>query len=214
MVPNLETGASAGMALAWPGREPVPAARHERFDACFKEHYARVLAYGVRRLPGRAAAEDVAAETFLVAWRRLEDIPDDPLLWRLGIARHLILNERRSSRRRDRLASRIGAQPSDADYSGPQSRPGSAEVMRALGWLVERDREVLLLSTWDGLDHRRAAAVLGCTRGAFAVRLHRARARLASSSGDCLPQRTGYQTFVDRQSRRSPVQVKWSIACP
>lgn len=179
MVPNPETGVSPGLALAWPGGPVALTAGHERFDACFREHYARVLAYGMRRLGDRSAAEDVAADTFLVAWRRLEEIPDDPLPWLLGIARHVIHNELRSSRRRDRLTTRVGAHMPGADDTPPELRRGAdAAVVRALGRLGERDREVLMLSTWDGLDHRRAAAVLGCTRGAFAVRLHRARARL------------------------------------
>ena len=155
------------------------AVRKARFDECFRRHYTRVLAYAMRRLPDRSAAEDVAAETFLVAWRRLDDVPSDPLPWLLGIARHVIHNLLRSARRRDRLAARVTAQkichePSTGDTS--RSKP---EVRQALDRLSERDREVLLLTTWDGLDHRRAAAVLGCSRGTFAVRLHRARIRLA-----------------------------------
>ena len=152
----------------------------ERFDACFRQHYARVLAYGLRRVPSRAAAEDVAAETFLVAWRRLDELPRDPLPWLLGIARHVIQNELRSARRRDRLAARVGAQSrGQADGTITSGPPGQEQVLTALERLGERDREVLLLATWDRLDRRQAAAVLGCSHGAFAVRLHRARARLA-----------------------------------
>lgn len=185
MVPNPETGVSPGMALAWPGGPVGQTARHERFDVCFREHYARVLAYAMRRLGDRSAAEDVAADTFLVAWRRLDDIPEDPLPWLLGIARHAIYNELRSSRRRDRLTTRVGAYTPSANQTPAELRRGAdGAILRALGRLGERDREVLMLSTWDGLDHRRAAAVLGCTRGAFAVRLHRARARLARELKD------------------------------
>jgi RNA polymerase sigma factor (sigma-70 family) len=153
--------------------------REAQFDECFRRHYARVLAYAMRRLPDRSAAEDVAAETFLVAWRRLDDIPGDPLPWLLGIARHVIHNELRSTRRRDRLAARMGAQPIGQEIAANDSSPSAQQLSQALDRLSERDREVLLLITWDGLDHRRAAAVLGCSRGTFAVRLHRARIRLA-----------------------------------
>jgi RNA polymerase sigma-70 factor (ECF subfamily) len=130
-------------------------------------------------LGDRAAAEDVAAETFLVTWRRLDAIPGDPLPWLLGIARHIIQHEVRSSRRRDRLAARVGAQPRSPEEPAEDPSPAAGEVLVVLERLSERDREVLLLTTWDGLDQRRAAAVLGCSRTAFAVRLHRARARLA-----------------------------------
>jgi RNA polymerase sigma-70 factor (ECF subfamily) len=153
------------------------AARSARFDVCFREHYARVLAYARRRLPDRATAEDVAAETFVVAWRRLDEGPGDQLPWLLGIARLLVLNELRSGRRRDRLMARVGAEPRDSD-----ARPGTASepppVLEALRRLSEQDQEILLLVAWEGLDHARAARVVGCSRGAFMVRLHRARARL------------------------------------
>jgi RNA polymerase sigma-70 factor (ECF subfamily) len=54
----------------------------------------------------------------------------------------------------------------------------SQRIVDALARLGVRDREVLLLVTWDGLDRARAAAVLGCSEKTFAVRLHRARRRL------------------------------------
>lgn len=174
-----ETGSALEAPVAWPRRVPAGMNdRQQRFDACFRDQYDRVLAYALRRLPDRAAAEDVAAETFVVAWRRVDEIPSDPLPWLLGIARHVLHNERRSSRRRDRLVARVGAQPAGFDCAAAEPSPGTARVLRALDQLSERDREVLLLTTWDGLDRRRAAAVLGCSRGAFTVRLHRARARL------------------------------------
>jgi RNA polymerase sigma-70 factor (ECF subfamily) len=176
------TGAAAP--VAEDDASDVVPVREARFDECFRQHYARVLAYALRRLPDRSGAEDVAAETFLVAWRRLDDIPSDALPWLLGIARHVIQNERRSARRRDRLAARIGAQPLRHEPAAGDASPSQSEVRQALGRLSERDREVLLLTTWDGLDHRRAAAVLGCSRGTFAVRLHRARIRLARELND------------------------------
>ena len=166
--------------------------RAERFDDWFRSHYVRVLAYARRRLSDRVAAEDIAAETFVVAWRRLEDAPTDVLPWLLAIARGLILNEVRAGRRRDRLLLRVGAEPEDARIDEPQGsqapapgeapRPGEQEaspVLAALARLSEVDREVLLLAAWDALDHRRASQVLGCSRGAYTVRLHRARVRLA-----------------------------------
>jgi RNA polymerase sigma-70 factor (ECF subfamily) len=70
--------------------------RDGRFAACFERHYPRVLAYGLRRLPDRAAAEDAAAETFLVAWRRFGDAPADQLPWLLAVARNVIFNDPRA----------------------------------------------------------------------------------------------------------------------
>jgi RNA polymerase sigma factor (sigma-70 family) len=150
------------------------------FDACFRTHYAEVLAYALRRLRERGAAEDVAAQTFVVAWRRLDALPADPLPWLLGVARHVIQNEARSARRRSRLLSRITGQHRPMVAADPADAvPERSAILAALGRLSEGDREVLRLAAWEGLDARRAAAALGCTRGAYALRLHRARRRLA-----------------------------------
>ncbi len=164
------------------------------FEQFFRAHYARVLAYILRRLPDRAAAEDLAAETFLIAWRRRDDIPDDPVPWLFVVARNGLNNSRRSAQRRDELAQRLGAEAAtsgvDAD---PLDEPAGIErrrLMQALARLKEADREVLMLSSWDGLDRSRAAAVLGCSENTFSVRLHRAHRRLAGILGttDELPE--------------------------
>jgi RNA polymerase sigma factor (sigma-70 family) len=178
-----------GAAAVSPGPPDGDASdRDERFAACFERHYPRVLAYGLRRLPDRAAAEDAAAETFLVAWRRFGDAPADQLPWLLAIARNVIFNESRSARRRDRLTARVAAERSAADDQPPASWASGggddaganvAAARAALERLSDRDREILLLTTWDGLSGRRAAAALGCSPGTFAVRLHRARTRFA-----------------------------------
>jgi RNA polymerase sigma factor (sigma-70 family) len=170
--------------------------REQRFAACFEMHYPRVLAYGLRRLPDRAAADDVAAETFLIVWRRFEDAPADVLPWLLAIARNVIRNESRSARRRGRLAERVAAESLATDRrlpSGPINDSGddaprdTAAVRAALDRLSDADREILLLTSWDGLDASRAAAALGCSRGTFAVRLHRARTRFARALGAASP---------------------------
>jgi RNA polymerase sigma factor (sigma-70 family) len=134
-----------------------PARWSPHFDACFQVNYGRVLAYALRRSGDRAAAEDVAAETFLVAWRRLEQLPADQLPWLLATARNVLLNEHRSSRRRDRLAARVAAEPA-ASASDRGSDVVRERVRTALARLSERDREALLLTSCDGLDHRQAAS--------------------------------------------------------
>src|SRR5690348_1641770 len=77
------------------------------FEGWFRRHYPRVLAYVLRRLPDRSAAEDLAAETFLIAWRRREKIPEDPLPWLFKVAGNQLHNEYRSARRRSELALRV-----------------------------------------------------------------------------------------------------------
>ena len=95
-------------------------------DACFKANYARVLAYCIRRMSDRQAAEDVAAQTFLVAWRRKEVLPVEeptPMAARDRTACD-IYGERRSVRRRERLLSRLAAEPL---YGGEQRITPCAE---------------------------------------------------------------------------------------
>lgn len=151
-----------------------------RFEACFRDHYADVLAFAIRRRPDRQAAEDAAAETFAVAWRRRGQIPERPLPWLYGIALRVLANQRRSGRRRRRLEERLAREQGSAAEG---SDPTDALALRSafatvFGRLSEDDREVLRLIAWEGLGSREAAAVLGCSYGAFRVRLHRARRRL------------------------------------
>lgn len=146
----------------------------------FNQTYDRVLAYAMRRTD-RAEAEDVAAETYVVAWRRFDDAPSDSLPWLYAVARRTLANSRRSSRRRTQLAARLTADvaSSTSAEADPADRLEDATLMlAALRELAATDREVLMLVAWEGLDNERAARVLGITPQAFAVRLHRARRRL------------------------------------
>jgi RNA polymerase sigma-70 factor, ECF subfamily len=160
---------------------PVAPRREERFEGLFREHYAAVRGYALRRAP-RDVAQEVVAETFLVAWRRLDDVPDDAVPWLFGVARRVLANQRRSARRNVALERRLAeAVPAASDSGDPGERLGEAEFLRAaLARLSDRDREALMLVAWHGLTGARAARAAGCTRAAFAVRLHRARARLAA----------------------------------
>jgi RNA polymerase sigma-70 factor (ECF subfamily) len=54
-------------------------------------------------------------------------------------------------------------------------------LAQAFSALTEQDRELLLLIAWEGLDMAQAAQVLGCSRNALGVRLHRARKRFAAA---------------------------------
>jgi RNA polymerase sigma factor (sigma-70 family) len=152
--------------------------RTERFEALFRENYAAVRGYALRRA-APDAAQDVVGETFLIAWRRLEDVPNDALPWLFGVARRVLANQRRSAQRAAALEERLAASAADA---GSQAEAvGEADALRsALERLSERDREALMLVAWHGLSGARAARAAGCSRSAFGVRLHRARRRLAA----------------------------------
>ena len=156
----------------------------DRLAAVYDECAPRVYAYALRH-SGPTEADDVLAETFAVAWRRLDAVPDPAIGWLIVTARNVIAGRRRADRRRVELA-RLFADQSGALGSG--SDPGADEVvvqrlalLGALDTLSDREREALLLTAWDGLGHADAAVVARCTPRAFRARLMRARARLAAA---------------------------------
>jgi RNA polymerase sigma factor (sigma-70 family) len=181
----------------------VPDPERDRFERCFRDHYADVLAFSLRRISNREAAEDAASETFAVAWRRRDRIPDPALPWLYAIALRVIANQYRSARRRRsldaRLAHEAGAGPPGPDpVAGLGRRDGFST---AFGLLSEAEREVLRLVAWDGLDTRAAARVLGCSAGAFRVRLHRARRKLAKQL-----EAAGHLTREGRPAASNPAE--------
>ena len=140
-----------------------------------------VWAYALRRAP--RVADEVVAETFLVAWRRLDEVPDDALPWLIGVARNVRANLHRSDRRRDALVQRL--RPEVAAGDDPATSVDERDALRgALAGLSETDREVLLLTAWDDLDRGQVARALGCSRANVAVRLFRARRRLEAALGE------------------------------
>ncbi|MFB6719256.1 RNA polymerase sigma factor [Kribbella sp. NPDC056345] len=156
--------------------EPPPDPRLVRFEELFTCHHDDVLRYFVRRLDIRADAADLVAETFLVAWRRLDDVPKGEILpWLYGVARRVLSNHRRGESRRHGLANRLR---DDLRTAVPDPQPVAVEAAEVFKQLSDTDREVLSLAAWEGLDTTQLAAALGCSRNAAMVRLHRARRRL------------------------------------
>jgi RNA polymerase sigma-70 factor (ECF subfamily) len=151
---------------------------HQRpgsFEDAFTAYWDPVCRYAARRVAPEAV-QDVVAETFVVAWRRFDTLSGEPLPWLLGIARRVASNHRRAGARRSALVDRLKG----ADVP-TWSEPANidSELGAALACLGALDREALLLVAWEGLDHQDAASVMGCSTGAFSVRLHRARRKLA-----------------------------------
>jgi RNA polymerase sigma-70 factor (ECF subfamily) len=137
-------------------------------------HTAAVLAYALRRT-SREDAADVVAETFLVAWRRLDDVDERTALpWLYAVARRVLLSQQRATRRQQAIAQRVAAGLPET----PESQLGSPRVLEALAALSEAEREVLMLAAWEELSSSEAARVLGCSATAYRIRLHRARRRL------------------------------------
>ena len=148
--------------------------RTERFRALFDACYRPVCAYARRRI-GPADVDDLVADVFAAAWRRLDDIPRDrELPWLYGVARLTLANHRRGAARRERLAVRVArAVPAPAT-----SRDDEFDtVHRALARLRPDEREILRLAAWEQLRTAEIATVLGCSDNAAALRLSRARQR-------------------------------------
>lgn len=157
-----------------------------RFEALFHAHADAVLAYA-RRRTDPDTAQEIVAETFTVAWRRLDDIPDPALPWLLGVARRALANSRRSLARQHALALRLVHEPAPASGDPMAEVDAHLSARVALERLSPAEREAIELLAWEGLSTAEAAEVVGCSRSVFAVRVHRARRhlrRIVSDIGD------------------------------
>ncbi len=147
---------------------------HDAFCRLYAETWPDVHRY-LRRRCEAEAAEDLANEAFLIAWRRWSDVPRRrELPWLYGVARNLLLERSRAHGRDGVLL--------DEMTSGPLVLRDFAEgvvsadaVRQVLAKLKPKDREILLLWAWEGLAAVDLGRVIGCSPTAAAVRLHRAR---------------------------------------
>jgi RNA polymerase sigma-70 factor, ECF subfamily len=158
--------------------------RRVKFEALYEAYHRPILGYVLRRTGSPDDAADVIAETFLTAWRRLEEMPPGPdaRLWLYGVARRVLANHHRGERRRSALAERLRADLTAA-YRSPEYTGEQAQIAEAFRRLPGAERELLALCSWEGLDYGQIAVVLGCSRATVRVRLHRARKRFAQELG-------------------------------
>jgi RNA polymerase sigma-70 factor (ECF subfamily) len=149
-----------------------------RFSDLYRDHARGLLGYALRRSADPDDAADVVAETFLIAWRRLSEVPhgDRARLWLYGTARHVLANQDRGARRRDRLT---GLLRDELRRQLPAHRTQERSAfLEALAGLGDADRELLMLIGWEELTPTQAARALGISPLAARTRLHRARRRL------------------------------------
>jgi len=197
---------------------PAPARddpRRARFTDLFERTHAPLTAYAVRRVVDPADAADVVAETFLVAWRRLDDVPDGDAArpWLYGVARRVLANHHRGERRRLALADRLREQVAEAV---PAHEPADPALARAMDRLPPDDRELLRLVAWEELGRDEVAQVLGVPRATVRVRLHRARRRLAAllATLDTAPEDHDPPPVLQRTGRAGHVSTGWAAARP
>ncbi len=160
--------------------------RRSRFVALYEDHVDAVMSYCLRHLVP-TNAEDAVSDTFLIAWRKLDDVPHDCRGWLIVTARNTIRNRYRTQTRALALAerlqqiTRLAADPADV------TAERRADLLTALESLTDDEREAILLVSWDGLTGAEAARALGCSHGALRVRVHRARQKMAAALGDTAP---------------------------
>ncbi len=153
-------------------------ARADRFQRLYSAHSEEILRFAVRRGMSRQDAEEVVVETFIVCWRRLEEVPEFALPWLLTVARYVLLNQRRTTNRFNALRHKLALTPTLPSATSADTPDKSERVLAALALLAESDRRVLELVAWQHKSHEEAAEILGCSRNAFTKRYKRARDRL------------------------------------
>ena len=153
----------------------------ERFEQVFRDNAHIVLSFALSRT-GPEEAKDVVAQTFLVAWRRFAELPQEPLPWLIGVAGRTLADKRRADARRQALWGRLSGRYStgevDVDVAEQLHLRGS--IGTALQALSPDDRDILVLVAWEGFTVEQLAESLGCSKPTASVRLHRARRRFAA----------------------------------
>lgn len=177
-------------------------------DALFREIYDRyhrhVYAY-CRRRTGEDAVEDAVEDTFLVAWRKMDEIPlgEQTLPWLYGVAFRVLTHHWRSASRRKRLGQKI-ASFGVAAVSPPEDvvilRQESRQLLDALATLNGTDQEILRLTAWEDLTHAEIAVTLGITVGAVRQRFYAAKRKLADE-----------YNRLDNRRIRSPAAQKGGV---
>ena len=155
------------------------ASRRERFEQLYAETRVSILGYLMRRVSSPADAADLLAETYLIAWRKLDDVARDEeaRLWLYGVARRIASHHHRHERVERGLAEALRA---ELGREAPVMRadrnmPFGDVISASLDRLKPSDREIIELSAWEQLTPAEIAAVIGMKSGAVRVRLHRIR---------------------------------------
>lgn len=153
-----------------------------RFEVLYRQSVRPLLAYVLSRT-SRDNAHDVVSSTFLVAWRRFDEVPSDALPWLIGVARRVLADQRRAESRRTALGHRLA----DDATTGTTAVDDVAESMVLRGSIRDalmrmrpQDREIVTLVAWQGFSTEQLATSLGCSKALASLRLHRARRRLAA----------------------------------
>ncbi|WP_157246849.1 RNA polymerase sigma factor [Nonomuraea typhae] len=175
-----------------------------RFETVYRQTYEQILGYAMRRCSSPEDAADVVAETYVIAWRRIAELPHGEAgrLWLYGVARRVLANHRRGERRRATRHAELTAE-AEVLYAVPAPQTGPDDVAEAMRMLSDDDRELLALAVWEELDPGEIAAVLGCSRNAARIRLYRARKRFAKALEETRPLLAHLETrpLIEKESQ-------------
>ncbi|MEV4224921.1 RNA polymerase sigma factor [Nonomuraea sp. NPDC049725] len=149
-----------------------------RFETVYRATYDQITAYAGRRCDSPQDAADVVAETFVIVWRKIEELPPgrQAKLWVYGVARNVLAGHRRSALRRQVRHRDLDAEMADLYGDLADRSVERNAIAQAFATLPEDDRELV---AWEGLDRGEIAVMLGLSRNAVRIRLHRARRRLS-----------------------------------
>lgn len=153
-----------------------------RFEELYRSTAHDLLVFLTRRTSDPEEATDILAEVYLIAWRRLDKVPanSDARLWLFGVARNLLMKNSQKRRTYQALVQGITADLSQivTDPPEPADEELNDRLRNSLQKLPANQREVLLLTAWEGLKPREIAKVTGSTANLVRVRLHHARRHL------------------------------------
>lgn len=165
-----------------------------RFAEVYKAYHWHVYAYCLRRT-SHEMVDDAVADTFLTAWRKVDDLPvgTDALPWLYSVAYRVLGRQWRAASRRKRLAEKLAG--AGVEYVTPPemfvvANHENDQVVTAVSKLNASDREVIRLAVWEDLDRPQIALVLGISTDAVRQRLYQARKRLVSEYERLEPKRS------------------------
>ena len=169
-----------------------------------------MLAYCRRRCRHNSDADDVVAETYLVAWRKLDQArgADSTLAWLYGVAYRVLANQRRSTSRGQRLRHRLLDQPRPELRTDPADTVAAesevALAFKALNTLRNQDQELIRLAAIEELSYAEIATVTGLRIGAVRSRLYRARKKLESTAAHNADRDSQPELNTDLQDGNKP----------
>jgi RNA polymerase sigma-70 factor, ECF subfamily len=172
--------------------------RTRRFESIVGEVYEPLQRYLLRRAH-RDVVDDLLAESLLVVWRRLDEVPtSNALPWCYGVAANVLRNQRRSENRHLRLVERAISEPAGAESTDDEVDDGA--LLQAIAELSDDEQELVRLWAWEQLEPREIAVALATTPNAISLRLGRAKKKISVSLERQNREVSGQRTDVNPES--------------